>query len=523
VSMENELPGGWVRTTLEQVTAPVRITVLPKEYPLLPYVGMEQVEAETMKLLGTVPANELKSNAARFWPGDVLYGRLRPYLNKVLRPDFEGLCSPEFLVFPQSININSRYLQYFLNSWSFRDFATHLNEGDRPRVDWDQLKIYKFPLAPLPEQRRIVAAIEQQFSRLDAAATSLRHARAKLKRQRAAILKAAVEGTLTIDWRAQYPASETAEQLLQRILHERRAKWEGEQLGKKKAYKEPEPLDMENLPELPEGWMWTRAEQLCEFITKGTTPASEKLFRGTGEKPFIKVYNLTDRGLLDFTVNPTFVSEQTHSRELARSKVFPGDVLMNIVGPPLGKVSIVPNLYPEWNINQAIAFFRPLPDYNRKLLCYSLLTEEILSWAKSRAKATAGQFNLTLEICRDLPLPLPPLTEQQQIVSEVEARLSIIAQTELEVEANLKRAERLRQTILAEAFAGRLVPQYPDDEPASVLLERIRQERKERDGVQKKGKAGNGRARAAVKVPGAPVKIDMKGMEQVALWESACF
>ena len=90
----------------------------------------------------------------------------------------------------------------------------------------------------------------------------------------------------------------------------------------------------------------------------------------------------------------------------------------------------------------------------------------------------------------------------------------------MEVEANLKRAERLRQTILAEAFAGRLVPQHPDDEPASVLLERIRQERKERDGMQKKGKAGNGRARNSIKVPDEPVKIDAKGMEQVALWES---
>ena len=90
----------------------------------------------------------------------------------------------------------------------------------------------------------------------------------------------------------------------------------------------------------------------------------------------------------------------------------------------------------------------------------------------------------------------------------------------MEVEANLKRAERLRQTILAQAFAGRLVPQDSDDEPASVLLERIRQEREERDGMQKKGKAGNGRARAGVRVPNEEVKIDVEGMEQVALWES---
>jgi type I restriction enzyme, S subunit len=120
------------------------------------------------------------------------------------------------------------------------------------------------PVPPLPEQRRIVAAIEQQFSRLDAAVTSLQHARAKLKRQRAAILKAAIEGTLTKAWRAQHPANETAEQLLQRILNERRATWEARQLGKKKVYIEPEPLDTANLPELPEGWVRASIEQVGE-------------------------------------------------------------------------------------------------------------------------------------------------------------------------------------------------------------------------------------------------------------------
>src|SRR5437667_3543777 len=131
------------------------MSVQPIEFPTLPYVGMEHVESEAMRLIGTVPASELKSSAVRFWPGDVLYGRLRPYLNKVLRPDFEGLCSPEFLVFREPVNLDSRYLQYFLNSWSFKEFASHLNEGDRPRVDWSQLKVFPFPLAPLPEQHRI--------------------------------------------------------------------------------------------------------------------------------------------------------------------------------------------------------------------------------------------------------------------------------------------------------------------------------------------------------------------------------
>ena len=115
--------------------------------------------------------------------------------------------------------------------------------------------------------------------------------------------------------------------------------------------------------------------------------------------------------------------------------------------------------------------------YDRMLLSYVLRAEPILNWATSRAKATAGQFNLTLEICRDLPLPLPPLSEQHRIVSEVEWRLSVMGELEKQVEAALLRAKRLRQAVLKRAFEGKLVPQDPNDEPASALLERIQGER----------------------------------------------
>lgn len=150
---------------------------------------------------------------------------------------------------------------------------------------------------------------------------------------------------------------------------------------------------------------------------------------------------------------------------------------MNIVGPPLGKVSIVPDSYREWNVNQAIAVFRAMPSFDNKFLSFLLLTDKILTWAIRRAKTTAGQFNLTLEICRDLPLPLPPLAEQKRIVTEVEKRLHIIQELELTVTMNLVRAEELRRSILQRAFVGRLVPQDQKDEHASVLLERIAAER----------------------------------------------
>lgn len=351
-----------------------------------------------------------------------------------------------------------------------------------------------FAVAPSREQLRIAQEIEKQFTRLEAAVTALGRVQANLKRYRAAVLKAACEGhlvpteaELALHERRSY---EHGSALLNRILGERRShrgaapKTNRQAIGRepsdgivKPQYQEPGFPDTKELAPLPEGWVWARAEQICDFITKGTTPAAEKLFADAGEVPYIKVYNLTNRGTLDFGVNPTFIARTTHDGELVRSRVFPNDVLMNIVGPPLGKVSIVPSEYPEWNINQAIAIFRPMPSFAVKYLSYCLLSETVLNWAIRRSKATAGQFNLTLQICRDLPVPVPPADEQRRIVSELERRLSVIEEMELQTSKDLTRAKYLRQAILKRAFEGNLVPQDTTDEPANVLLERIRAEK----------------------------------------------
>jgi type I restriction enzyme, S subunit len=162
---------------------------------------------------------------------------------------------------------------------------------------------------------------------------------------------------------------------------------------------------------------------------------------------------------------------------MARSKIFPGDVLMNIVGPPLGKVSFVPDSYPQWNTNQAVAIFRPIEGLDPRFLLQLLMTRSILGWAVRRSKATAGQFNLTLEVCRDLPLPLAPLDEQRRIAAITDKMVSTLGHTDSATEAQLRRAVSVRQAILSSAFSGHLVIQNPSDEPASILLERIRAER----------------------------------------------
>jgi type I restriction enzyme S subunit len=284
------------------------------------------------------------------------------------------------------------------------------------------------------------------FSELDNGIAALKTTREQLKIYRQAVLKHAFEGKLTAQWRKDNADKlETPEQLLARIQTERETRyqqqlaewneavkvWEANGKKGKKPTKPKEPeqvllvrlLDEHYLSDIPQNWACLKAEHLCDFITKGTTPAKTELFANNGEVPFIKVYNLTKDGRLDFSIEPTFVSRETHQGFLARSKVYPKDVLMNIVGPPLGKVSIIPDTFTEWNINQAIAIFRShilLP----KFLAEFLLFEKTVNFMMSQSKATAGQFNLTLEICRELPIPVPSQAEQIELVKKLEEKLS---------------------------------------------------------------------------------------------------
>ena len=263
---------------------------------------------------------------------------------------------------------------------------------------YQHLEKKELDVPPIPEQERIVTHIEELFSQLDSGVETLKKVKRQLAVYRQAVLKEAFEGN----------------------------------------------------------WDYYKAKDLCYFITKGTTPKKNELL-ASGDIPFIKVYNLTFDTSLDFFIDPTFVSKTTHTGFLARSIVFPNDVLMNIVGPPMGKVSIVPNTYPEWNINQAIARFRCTDSLDNKFLAYYLLFAPTVEKMKSQAKATAGQFNLTLEICRNIEIPLPPMKEQQKIVLEIESKLSVCDSIEQTVGIALQQAEAMRQSILKKAFEGRLI------------------------------------------------------------------
>lgn len=432
---------------LGQAMKPTRPRIKPTDKPMLPFIGMEHVEAHTMKLLGTVPANTMKSSAVHFQPGDVLYGRLRPYLNKVYRPEFEGLCSAEFIVFPKSDHIDGKYLQYFLNSWNFVSYATHLNEGDRPRVDFEQLSPYPFPYTPINEQKRIVAEIEKQFSRLDDAVTNLKRVKANLKRFKAAVLKAAVEGRL-VETEAELSRREgrgyeTGEQLLKRILDTRRSQWKGK--GK---YKEPAAPDTTYLPELPDGWVWTTVEALSMKVADGVHKKPNYVVEGV---PFVTVKNLTAGIGISFE-NLNCVTQEDHEEFCKRTKPERGDILISKDGT-LGVVRLVETDRP-FSVFVSVALVKPvLYDMSR----YIVTAFESPVVQRQMVPKGSGLQHIHLEDLRADCIPIPPLAEQNRIVAEVDRRFSLVSEIETQVSVNLLRADRMRQSTLAAAFSGRLL------------------------------------------------------------------
>ena len=274
---------------------------------------MEHVEAHTTKLLGTTTAGAMKSSANVFKRGDVLYGRLRPYLNKVHQPDFDGLCSGEFVVMPGNDAISGAFLKHRLSAYDFVDFASHLNAGDRPRVDFGQLQSFALALPPRDEQTRIANLLDELLDDLATGVAALERCREKLHLYRASVLKAAVEGDLTADWRSALGASrcEPASTLLQRILAERREHWEQEQLrtyaekGKtppknwKAKYKEPIAPDLADLPSLPAGWEWATVDQIAapenRALTDGPFGSNLKTAHYTTSGPrVIRLQNIGD-------------------------------------------------------------------------------------------------------------------------------------------------------------------------------------------------------------------------------------
>ncbi|MDQ9037234.1 restriction endonuclease subunit S [Acinetobacter seifertii] len=231
------------------------------------------------------------------------------------------------------------------------------------------------------------------------------------------ILQLAIRGKLV----KQDPNDEPASELLKQITKEKA------RLVKEGRIKKSKPLseitDEEKSFELPSGWVYTKIADFCRPISSGSTPSADK-FTHSGI-PFLKVYNIRDQKI-DFSYKEQFVDDEIHKGKLSRSRLYPNDVVMNIVGPPLGKIAIIPNDYPEWNCNQAIVFFGVLipeiSEYLYTYLCEGSFLKQI------ELIGTAGQDNISVTKSQNIVMPLPPLKEQKRIVEKVSQLFSLIEQ-----------------------------------------------------------------------------------------------
>ena len=384
------------------------------------------------------------------------------------------------------------YLYYFVHS-NYGYLNTHTKGVGIPHIDPVVLREIAFPLPPSAEQTRIVAKLEELLTDLDAGVAELKTAQKKLEQYRQSLLKAAVEGVLTAEWRAKHTPTETGAQLLKRILSERRTRWEAKQLAKFKEqgkappkdwqmkYPEPVQPDTTNLLELPEGWIWASVDQ-CSLddsaITDGPFGSNLKSshYKESGPR-VIRLQNIGDGVFYDAKAH---ISE-SHFAELAKHSVQEGDLVIAMLGEVLPRACMIPSGVAPAIVKADCARVRVNEVLINPMLLMSQLNSKPIRDALVKFVKGIGRPRVNLGHIRAIPVALCSIAEQMQIeVLLSDAQRSIDQQNEA-LGLSFKQSTAQRQNILRAAFVGQLVPQDPNDEPASVLLERIRAERWERD------------------------------------------
>lgn len=475
----SEVPEGWAFVSLDDVISPSKEKIEPLNNPDLKYVGLEHIESNKCRIIGNGLAGDVKSTKTVFHRGDLLYGKLRPYLNKVCVPDFEGVCSTDILVFNKNPYLDNHYLMWLLSTPDFVDYANNNSSGVQlPRINFQKLSKYPVPLPPLAEQHRIVAAIEALFARLDATNARLERVPGILKQFRQAVLAAACDGRLTEDWRAENPDVEPAKDLINAIKNE--------VIGKKIPQKRSLSFKLKDKPfDIPKSWEWTPISGLCISITDGNHQAPEKSDEGI---PFVVISNISS-GKLNLS-KTMYVPVDYYNNITDNRKPKQNDILFSVTGSY--GIPILIKEDKEFCFQRHIALIRVHSKISANYIYYVLKSQLVYNQATKVATGIA-QLTVPLSGLRTIKIPTPPLPEQHEIVRRVDALFALADRIEARVAAARERTETMRQSILAQAFSGRLVPteaelarqEGRDYEPASVLLERIRSEKKEKKGGRK--------------------------------------
>ncbi len=491
------LPKGWAEVELGEVfRGNRRSSVVPAKEPHRRFELYSVPSFETgapERLYGS----EIGSSKQEVAPGSVLLCRINPRINRVWVVGEAGsdpqIASTEWVSLPRVAGVTPRFAMQALRTPQVRRHLTSSVSGvggSLMRVRMDALWRTKIRLAPLPEQHRIVAKIESLFARLDEGVAALKRAEANLERYRASVLKAAVEGRLTQQWRTENPPEETGEELLARIQSpprpaRYRTRFKGLIVG------HPALSVGATGSSLPDAWSWTRLIDVAR-LESGHTPSRRRPDWWDGDVPWIGIKDA--RAHHGGTIFETL--QMTNEAGLANSaaRLLPsGTVCLSRTASVgyvvmLGRPMATSQDFVNWICTEALD--------PRWLQIVFLADPTALRRFGKGSTHTTVYFPEVLS----LHVAVPPLAEQRAIVAEVDARLSEAAEHEDLVRDALQRSSILRQSILKRAFEGRLVSQDPTDEPASVLLDRIRAERAtERN--RKKHRPAKPRSRQRSRVP----------------------
>lgn len=535
---KDELPQGWIVTTIKNVTEIVENYNPEKEkarsfgYIDISCICSKKHEISEYKMFKGIDAPSRARRPIRY--NDILFSTVRTYLRNIaiVPEDIPAqICSTGFTVLRPNEAVISKFLFYTVITDDFIDRVTPKQTGTHyPATSDKVVKAEKILLPPLNEQRRIVAKLEKLLAKVDACKQRLEKIPTILARFRQSVLAAACSGRLTADWREQNPDIEPASELLKQIQDERQRHYD-EECAKAKAEGRRRPKAPSergrNVELNTEKQIFYTTWSLCQLrhlfsVETGATPhRKSNVYYDLGTVPWVKTGELKNCDIYDAE---ELITELAIAE--TNAKIFPFDTILIAMygeGKTRGQVG---RLKINAATNQACAALvnanltKTVNDYIY-MFCLS-------QYHEMRSKASGGnQPNLNLDKIKHWIVPLPPLAEQQEIVRRVESLFQKGDRIELGYQKAKAQIDQLEQSILAKAFRGELVPQDPNDEPASVLLDRIREERaKEQKAKTAKkspkktskatGKRGRKKAKPAEKADedsSEPTQLKLPGFE----------
>ena len=464
-----DIPDSWLHLTLGEVIDYGRTTkVEPSEISSDSWVlELEDIEKDTSRVSQRLSfaQRQSKSTKNRFSVGDVLYGKLRPYLNKVLLAARDGYCSTEILPLTPNQSIDGRFLFYWLKHPQFLKYAESASHGlNMPRLGTEAGQQAPFVLAPLDEQKRIADKLDELFGRIDACRDRLDRVPLILKRFQEAVLNAATSGQLTEDWWEKDISAEPTSTLLTRIEEERKQSYGGR-------YQEPLLPKGSVLEYLPQSWSLVTLDQISLLVTSGSRGWA-KYYSHSGAY-FIRTQNINNDQL---NLDDVAYVNLPDGSEGERTRLQLGDLLITITGANVTKSALINSELPEAYVNQHLGLVRLVPS-----VCWEFIHLWIISPKHGRAQLTEaaygnGKPGLNLTNLRQVLIALPPLKEQQEIVRRVKTLFAYADRLRSRYQNACVQVDRLTPALLDKAFRGELVAQDSNDEPASILLDHIRTE-----------------------------------------------